>query len=326
VKTGRKLTDRASRPFVLEGGEELAVRVRESPRARTMRLVVGPRRPLEVRVPKKTKDPEIDAFMASKRRWINEKVAYARATASRPPQLGLELPWTAWIGGRPLPIERGKGRRAIARLAGDTVIVDGPPDRAPAALERWYRHAARARLAEATDREAERLGLVYRSIAIRDLRTRWGSCSSRGNLSYSWRLILAPSEVLEYVVVHELLHLRQLNHSKAFWRLVEAARPNWKEQAGWLREHGQELHDFACAAAFSDEHRAQVELGSHRSHRRLLGARGESLRRVEDAWEELDVADAVQEDAGLAEDPADGEVDLRLFDERFVPGGGVAVS
>ena len=116
-----------------------------------MRLVVGPRRPLEVLVPKKTSDREIDAFLTSKRRWINEKVASARAIASRPPQLGLQLPSTAWIGGDPYPIERRSGQRSVAELDDEKVIVHGPAVDAPAALERWYRREARTHLVEATE-------------------------------------------------------------------------------------------------------------------------------------------------------------------------------
>jgi len=214
-----------------------------------MRIVVGPRRPLEALVPQKTSAGDIDAFLASKRRWINQKVGAARALAARPSMLGLQLPSTASIGGVRYSIERRNGRRSVAELAGDRVVVHGPSSGAAAALERWYRREARVRIAQAADREARRLGLSYASLSIRDPKTRWGSCSSRGNISFSWRLILAPPEVLEYVVVHELLHLRELNHSKAFWRLVDAARPGWQEQARWLREHGQELHDFSPAAA-----------------------------------------------------------------------------
>ncbi|HLE99706.1 MAG TPA: M48 family metallopeptidase [Gaiellaceae bacterium] len=79
--------------------------------------------------------------------------------------------------------------------------------------------------------------------------TRWGSCSHRGNLSFSWRLLLAPDEVLEYVVVHELCHIREPSHQKPFWRLLESVRPGWQGRARWLREHGQELRDYRPAAA-----------------------------------------------------------------------------
>ena len=83
---------------------------------------------------------------------------------------------------------------------------------------------------------------------FRDQRTRWGSCSSRGTLSFNWRLALAPLEVLDYVVVHELCHLREANHSPRFWRLVGERRPGWREQRAWLREHGAELLAFRPAA------------------------------------------------------------------------------
>src|SRR5262252_6119464 len=92
--------------------------------------------------------------------------------------------------------------------------------------------------------EAAALGVSFERIAIRDQRTRWGSCSSRGTLSFNWRLVLAPFEVLDYVVVHELCHLRVPNHSRRFWDLVGERRPAWREQREWLTRHGPELLAF----------------------------------------------------------------------------------
>jgi predicted metal-dependent hydrolase len=106
------------------------------------------------------------------------------------------------------------------------------------------RRAARELVAMVADEEASALGVSYRRIEIRDQRTRWGSCSPRGTLSFSWRLALAPFDVLDYVVVHELCHLRELNHSQRFWRLVASRRPGWRRQRNWLREHGPELLAF----------------------------------------------------------------------------------
>jgi predicted metal-dependent hydrolase len=248
--TPTALHERPSRPFDLDS-DVIDVRVRESSRARTTRVIVGPRRPLEVIVPRGTSDEKIDAFLESKRRWISDKVATARAIAARPPLLGLERRGTAWLAGEPLPIEFRDGRRAIAELGDGHVFLRGPADAAPAALERWYRREARGRILEVVEREALRLGLQFKAVGIRDPKTRWGSCSRHGNLSFSWRLVLAPQEVLEYVVVHELLHLREPNHTKVFWRLVEAARPGWQEQARWLREHGQELHEYRPQSALT---------------------------------------------------------------------------
>jgi predicted metal-dependent hydrolase len=106
------------------------------------------------------------------------------------------------------------------------------------------RQAARELVKMVASDEAAVLGVSYSRIAIRDQRTRWGSCSSRGTLSFNWRLALAPFEVLDYVVVHELCHLCHPNHSPDFWRLVSARRPDWRVQRAWLREHGSELLAF----------------------------------------------------------------------------------
>ena len=85
------------------------------------------------------------------------------------------------------------------------------------------------------------MGVSYGRIAIREQKTRWGSCSSKGNLNFNWRLILAPEEVLDYVVVHELAHRREMNHSKAFYAVVESVLPDYRQARRWLRDHGASL-------------------------------------------------------------------------------------
>jgi predicted metal-dependent hydrolase len=91
------------------------------------------------------------------------------------------------------------------------------------------------------------LGVRRHAIHIRDQKTLWGSCSPRGTLSFNWRLVLAPFEVLDYVVVHELCHLREPNHSRRYWQLVDRHRPRWRNQRDWLHEHGAELLAFRPA-------------------------------------------------------------------------------
>lgn len=110
------------------------------------------------------------------------------------------------------------------------------------------RRAARELVTMLAEDEAEPLGVSWSRIEIRDQRSRWGSCSTRGTLSFNWRLVLAPFEVLDYVVVHELCHLREANHSQRFWKLVEGRRPDWREHRNWLHEHGPELLAFRPAA------------------------------------------------------------------------------
>ena len=131
--------------------------------------------------------------------------------------------------------ERKKQRRRL-RLDPRTVSEDEA------------RRAARELVAMVADDEAAALGVTVERITIRDQRTRWGSCSTTGALSFNWRLAIAPFEVLDYVVVHEICHLREHNHSARFWKLVEARRPDYRAQRAWLDEHGPELLAFRPAA------------------------------------------------------------------------------
>lgn len=108
-------------------------------------------------------------------------------------------------------------------------------------LEAPYRQAAKEYISKRADYFADQLGVTYNAITIRDQKTRWGSCSSKGNLSFNWRLILAPPKVLDYVVVHELCHRREMNHSPRFWALVESVMPDYKQHRKWLKDNGDKL-------------------------------------------------------------------------------------
>lgn len=223
-----------------------------SPKAQRARIVVGPRRPPELIVPEGTSLEEADAFLTEKRAWIEEKVSRSRAIASRPARLGLDRPNTVWMHGRPLKVQvkiQDGQRTASASLQEPDILVirgaAGSPE-TQLAIERWYRREARARFSASVTREAEQIGLpLPGSVAIRDAKTRWGSCSTKGNVSFSWRLLIAPEPVADYVVIHELCHLLEPSHSKAFWRRLEAAMPGWQENDRWLKEHGRELREWA---------------------------------------------------------------------------------
>ena len=107
--------------------------------------------------------------------------------------------------------------------------------------EEQGRREARARISLLAQSEAAALGVTYSRLTLRDQRSRWGSCSSTGALSFNWRLVLAPHDVLDYVVVHEVCHLVEHNHGPAFWRLVEKRRPAYAESKQWLDDHGWEI-------------------------------------------------------------------------------------
>lgn len=119
--------------------------------------------------------------------------------------------------------------------------VSNLTDAQRAALEKRYIEAAKAYFPKRAAHFAAITGGTYHRITIRDQKTRWGSCSAKGTLSFNWRLMLAPPAVLDYVVVHELCHLTHMNHSKAFWALVESACPDYRTHRKWLKDHGQTL-------------------------------------------------------------------------------------
>jgi predicted metal-dependent hydrolase len=109
------------------------------------------------------------------------------------------------------------------------------------ALERWSRRRARVEVGERLDDATARAGSDYSSLSIRGQRTRWASCSSRGAMSFNWRLLLAPAEVLDYVVEHEVAHLEVLGHSRRFWALVGRRCPDYRRHERWLRRYGSTL-------------------------------------------------------------------------------------
>ena len=131
------------------------------------------------------------------------------------------LPW----------LERQLARSPQARLGLDRLTL----------TEEQGRREAHARVALVAQMEAAALGVSYRRITLRDQRSRWGSCSANGTLSFNWRLVLAPHDVLDYVVVHEVCHLVEHNHGPGFWKLVGRRRPDYEEPKAWLHEHGWEI-------------------------------------------------------------------------------------
>ncbi len=109
------------------------------------------------------------------------------------------------------------------------------------ALERWYRRQARDEVAPRLEAATARAGTPYRTLQIRGQRTRWASCSSTGAMSFNWRLLLAPSDILDYVIEHEVVHLEIHDHSAGFWARLEERVPDYRVHEAWLRRHGQSL-------------------------------------------------------------------------------------
>jgi len=149
-----------------------------------------------------------------------------------------------WLGGREVPVARTGAERAVARLSpnpGHLMVGGRRRADALAAIDRWYRREARARIQPVVTAEGDRLGLRAKKVRIGNQRSRWGSCSTSGTLSFNWRLLIGAPEALRYVVIHELVHLEHHNHSRRFRAALTEAMPDWKVQAAWLRANERVL-------------------------------------------------------------------------------------
>jgi len=124
------------------------------------------------------------------------------------------------------------------------ICVSGDEAHIERRLKDWLKKQARADLNVSVEKYAQRLGVQYERVSLRDQTSRWGSCSSKGNLSFSWRLILAPNPVLDYVAAHEVAHLIEMNHSQDFWDIVERLMPEYKTHTKWLKQNGAKLHQY----------------------------------------------------------------------------------
>lgn len=140
------------------------------------------------------------------------------------------------------------GRRGLIAYDADQLLISVPGDTAHVArrLSDWLKAQAKEKLQKASQDYAVAMQTKFRKLTIRDQKSRWGSCSATGDLSYSWRLILAPPEVLDYVAAHEVAHLKEMNHGPRFWRLVVTHCKTAKQARRWLSEHGRELHRYGA--------------------------------------------------------------------------------
>jgi predicted metal-dependent hydrolase len=207
-------------------------RVRRSSRARRVRVSVAPDGVAEVVLPARAPAREADAALRALEPWLRRRLrAFDRARA--------ELGWRP--GELPLLDERlelvVESRRTRAGRRGDRLHVPAGEATGPA-LERWYRAQARTLVATRLDAACATAGLRYRSLSIRDQRTRWASCASSGAMSFNWRLLLAPSQVLDTVVWHEVCHLDVPDHSPRFRALLESRSPGHRAVERWLARCG----------------------------------------------------------------------------------------
>ena len=227
----------ADRQITLPGRPEITVLLRPSRRASRLSLRISRLKgQVTLSLPLSCPMGQAEKFILEKESWIRAHLADLPRVA----QAGFDrqLPFA----GRLLTIAPGAGRQV--ELSGDRLLVPGRESLVPARVKAFLKLQARLALQEAVDHYSEPLGRPYGRLTLRDTTSRWGSCSTQGNLNFSWRLIMAPPEVLRYVAAHEVAHLKFMDHSAQFWDQVGDLYGEYEAPRAWLKAQGASLHRF----------------------------------------------------------------------------------
>lgn len=216
-------------------GALVSVAVRTHARARNYRLTISRSGEPVLTLPPNGRWSEAEAFLNKQRHWLAARLK----RAPRPVAFadGTQIP----LRGEPHVIEATGQLRGQVSVEDGRLLVPGSPEHMARRLTDWLKKEARSDLSARSAYHAERLGVKIKTINLKSQATRWGSCSTRGNLNYNWRLILAPPFVLDYVAAHEVAHMREMNHSPAFWDRVSETLPDMERGRAWLKAHGAEL-------------------------------------------------------------------------------------
>ena len=227
----------------------VAYTIKQSYRTRSIRLEIRRETGLTVVVPRKYTPVQIQDILVQKSKWILRHLQ-----GGKPVQMPLFKPAPGHGDRLPylgktieIAVTAEASRRAAARLTDGRLLIPlaSGANTAPV-LEKWFREQARLVFTQKAETFKAVMGLNYKDILIRGQKTRWGSCSPAGNITLNWKLLMAPEEIVDYVIIHELAHRKHMNHSGRFWQLVERYCPRWKEHRKWLARHEDELKSSAA--------------------------------------------------------------------------------
>ena len=201
---------------------------------------------IKVRVPKSLSDSRVRDLIAKKSSWIKRKLKEAELTAPPKPKEFVSGETFSYLGRNyrlkvlsgDTPSLKLRGRYLEASTSGSSKTRE---EEVRSLLLGWYRKHARERLEEKTHRYAKILQVEPNCVSVKDYKSRWGSCSTTGDISYNWRIVMAPHRIVDYVVVHELCHLLEHNHSVIYWRHVERIIPDFQECRKWLKRNSERL-------------------------------------------------------------------------------------
>lgn len=208
-------------------------------RRKTLAIVIDAQARLIVRAPKSCGQERIFAFLAQKEPWIRRKQAERKSVA-------VSLP-TDNLDGYEFPLLGKKVRIRIGDVK--SIVFDGerillPKEQSRERLIKWLKTQAKTCFTAVVDEYANRMNVTYKSLTVASARTRWGTCSRENALRFSFRLVYTPMEIVQYVVAHELAHIRHKNHSSLFWNEVERYVPDYKTRRKWLKMHGGYMQIF----------------------------------------------------------------------------------
>lgn len=219
------------------GSPPIEVHLRRSARAKRYSLrIANSDGKVSLTLPNRASEHAALDFARRQEGWLRV------ALGKRPPVLRPAQDQSVLYLGQKIAVQQGHSRSVTLTEAG--LLIPGPPEMMGAKLKGFFRVQARHKLAEASEKYAARLGRKIGQITLRDTTSRWGSCTSSGNLMFSWRLIMAPPAVLDYVAAHEVAHLIEMNHSAAFWQVVAGLMPDYQTHRRWLKAHGTKLHQI----------------------------------------------------------------------------------
>ncbi len=226
-------------------GQAISYIIKHSPRAKYVRLEVRPQTGLTIIIPKSYKVTQLPNLLRKKRYWILSKLAKCAQlkllSIEKEAESGDTIPYL----GRDLQVikQQNHGEADNVRLERKRLVVSlkSVKTRLNLVLEWWYRRQAERLIREKANELCARLGVTYGRLSIRGAKTRWGSCSQKGNLNFNWKLMMVPEPVINYVIIHELAHLKEMNHTEKFWKLVAEYCPHWRKHKRWLKEHEAEL-------------------------------------------------------------------------------------
>lgn len=222
---------------------ELVYKIKRSARRRKLTITVERDRSVIVHAPKETSDEKIRQVVESKRQWIYEKIKHPQKYNDLPHAPGKELVSgeSALYLGRQYRIEMVKTGLSEIKFNHRFLIPATQGMKRAEALREWYIKKAKEKIFPRVRHHARELGVEFSKVKIVDNRYRWGSCTVKNNVNFNWRLIKAPMFVIDYIIVHELAHLIELNHTPEFKNIVRAQSPTMEKAKVWLKENGQLL-------------------------------------------------------------------------------------